>query len=90
LPFRSVTDAAYYTTVTEKAPAIVAAAGGSLIVATNAITSLDGKPPVRFVLIGFDSTAKAQAWYDSPAMKGDQCNADQVHGFAFVHRQENG
>jgi len=69
LAIRSVTDAANYKTVTEKAPAVVAAAGGHLIVATNAITSLDGKPPQRFVLIGFDSAAKAHAWYDSPAMK---------------------
>ena len=66
---RSVTDAANYKTVGEKAPGVVAAAGGHLIVATNAITSLDGKPPQRFVLIGLDSAAKAQAWYDSPAMK---------------------
>jgi uncharacterized protein (DUF1330 family) len=66
---RSVVDADNYKTVTEKAPAVVAAAGGRLVVATNAITSLDGKPPQRFVLIAFDSAAKAQAWYDSPAMK---------------------
>jgi uncharacterized protein (DUF1330 family) len=66
---RSVVDADNYKTVTEQAPAVVAAAGGRLVVATNAITSLDGKPPQRFVLIAFDSAAKAQAWYDSPAMK---------------------
>jgi uncharacterized protein DUF1330 len=42
---RSVTDAANYKTVGEKAPGVVAAAGGHLIVATNAIASLDGKPP---------------------------------------------
>ena len=48
---RSVTDAANYKTVGEKAPAVVAAAGGGhLIVATNAITSLDGKPPGRSCL----------------------------------------
>jgi len=35
---------------------------------TNAITSLDGKPPQRFVLIAFDSAEKAQTWYDMPAM----------------------
>ena len=66
---RSVVDADNYKTVTEKAPAVVAAAGGRLVVATDAITSLDGKPPQRFVLIAFDSAAKAQAWYDSPPMK---------------------
>jgi uncharacterized protein (DUF1330 family) len=69
LAIRSVIDAANYKTVTEKAPAVVAAAGGRIVVATNAITSLDGKPPQRFLLISFDSAAKAQAWYDSPAMK---------------------
>jgi len=66
---RSITDAENYKSVTEKAPSVVAAAGGHLVVATAAITSLDGKPPARFVLISFDNAAKAQAWYDSPAMK---------------------
>ena len=87
---RSVTDAANYKTVGEKAPAVVAAAGGHLIVATNAITSLDGKPPQRFVLIGFDSAAKARAWYELAGDEGDQCDADQVNGFAFVHCRGNG
>ena len=70
---RIVTDAADYKTIAEKAPGVVeaavAAAGGRVVVATNAITSLDGKPPHRFVLVAFDSVAKAKTWYNSPAMK---------------------
>src|SRR5271170_4196430 len=62
---RSITDAEGLKTVAEKAPAIIAAAGGHPLVATNAITSLDGKPPQRFV----HSIEKAKAWYDMPAMK---------------------
>ena len=87
---RSVIDADNYKTVTEKAPAVVAAAGGRLVVATNAITSLDGKPPQRFVLIAFDSAAKARAWYELAGDEGDQCHADQVNRFAFVYRRRNG
>jgi len=66
---RSITDAEGLKTVAEKAPAIIAAAGGHPLVATNAITSLDGKPPQRFVLFALDSIGKAKAWYDMPAMK---------------------
>jgi uncharacterized protein (DUF1330 family) len=62
-------DAEGLKTVAEKAPAITEAAGGHPLVATNAITSLDRKPPQRFVLVAFASVEKAKAWYDMPAMK---------------------
>ena len=66
---RSITDADGYKTVTEKAPALVAASGGHLVVVTDKIISLDGPSPKRFVLISFDSSEKAQAWYNSVVMK---------------------
>ena len=36
---------------------------------TEAITSLDGTPPKRFVVIAFDSIEKAKAWDASPGQK---------------------
>jgi uncharacterized protein (DUF1330 family) len=67
---RKVNDAATYKTgVLDKAAAVIAAAGGHFVVRTDKITSLDGTPPVRFVLIAFDSPEKAQAWHNSAAMK---------------------
>ena len=66
---RSITDAEGYKTVAEKAPAIAAASGGHLVVVIDKIISLDGPSPKRFVLISFDSPEKAQAWYNSAAMK---------------------
>jgi uncharacterized protein (DUF1330 family) len=52
-----------------KAPAAVAAAGGQFVTRTEKITGLDGTPPKRFVIIGFDSVDKAKAWSASPAQK---------------------
>ena len=50
-----------------KAGPAAAAAGGKFIVRTENISALDGTPPKRFVVIGFDSMDKAKAWYTSPA-----------------------
>jgi uncharacterized protein (DUF1330 family) len=68
---RSVKDAdGFKAGVVDKAsPAALAAAGGKYVVRTQTITSLDGTPPQRFVLISFDSPEKAQAWYNLPATK---------------------
>jgi uncharacterized protein (DUF1330 family) len=61
---RKINDAATYKTgVLDKAGAVIAAAGGQFVVRTDKITSLDGTPPQRFVLIKFDSPEKAQAWH---------------------------
>jgi uncharacterized protein (DUF1330 family) len=67
---RKINDAAAYKTgVVDKAGAVIAAAGGHFVVRTDQITSFDGTPPVRLVLLQFDSPEKAQAWHDSAAMK---------------------
>jgi uncharacterized protein (DUF1330 family) len=47
----------------------MAAAGGHYVVRTQKITSLDGTPPQRFIMLAFDSVEKAQAWSDSAATK---------------------
>ena len=68
---RSVKDAdAFKAGVLDKAtPAALAALGGRYVIRTQAITSLDGPSPQRFVLLAFDSVDKAQAWYNDPGMK---------------------
>jgi uncharacterized protein (DUF1330 family) len=66
---RKMNDAEAFKTVIAKGPAAAEAAGGKLVVRTDKIASLDGTPPVRFVLIAFDSAEKAKAWHDSAAQK---------------------
>jgi uncharacterized protein (DUF1330 family) len=67
---RKINDAAAYKTgVLDKAGPVITAAGGKFVVRTDQITSFDGTPPARVVLIQFDSAEKAQAWHDSAEMK---------------------
>ncbi|MEA2979624.1 MAG: hypothetical protein QOF91_2959 [Alphaproteobacteria bacterium] len=44
-------------------------AGGKYIARTEKITSLDGTPPKRFVIIAFDNVDKAKAWHASADQK---------------------
>jgi uncharacterized protein (DUF1330 family) len=69
IAIRGISDHAAYKTVTEKAPPVVAGAGGKILIASGDINSLDGPSPKRFALIAFDSVEKAQAWYNLPAQK---------------------
>jgi uncharacterized protein (DUF1330 family) len=43
--------------------------GGKYLIRTDKITSLDGTPPARFVVIAFASMEKATAWHASVGMK---------------------
>ena len=52
-----------------KAPAAVAAFDEQFLTRTEKITALDGTPPKRFVIIGFESVDKAKAWDASAAQK---------------------
>jgi uncharacterized protein (DUF1330 family) len=52
-----------------KAPGAVAAFNGHFVTRTEKITGLDGTPPERFVIIGFDDVEKAKAWNESAAQK---------------------
>jgi uncharacterized protein (DUF1330 family) len=52
-----------------KAPPAVAAFDGHFLTRTEKITALDGTPPKRFVIIGFESVDKAKAWDASAAQK---------------------
>ena len=75
---RKINDAdAFKTGVVDKtSPAALATAGGKYVVRSQNITSLDGTPPQRFVLIQFDSVEKAKEWNDSPAQK--EINAARI------------
>ena len=50
-------------------PAAVATQGGHYLARTDNITAFDGTPPKRFIIIGFDSVEKAQAWNNSASQK---------------------
>ena len=60
---------AYVKAVSASEPHATVSTGGRFVVRTNAPIALDGTPPNRFVVIAFDSTDKARAWYDTPAIK---------------------
>jgi uncharacterized protein (DUF1330 family) len=66
---RSISDADVYKSVIEKAPAANGAFGGKFVIRTDKITSFDGTPPKRFILLAFDSPERAQAWHNSAAQK---------------------
>jgi uncharacterized protein (DUF1330 family) len=67
---RKINDAdAFKAGVVDKASAVIKSAGGHFVVRTDKITSLDGPPPQRFVLLQFDSPEQAQAWHISQAQK---------------------
>lgn len=42
---------------------------GRYVVRGGQTVSLEGEQPKRIVMIAFDSMARAQAWYDSPAYR---------------------
>jgi uncharacterized protein (DUF1330 family) len=48
-------------------PATLATQGGHYVVRTDKATAFDGTAPKRFVVIGFDSVEKAEAWNNSAA-----------------------
>jgi uncharacterized protein (DUF1330 family) len=66
---RKITDAEAYKEVMAKAPAAIAASGATFVIRTDKITSLDGTPQARFILLKFDSVEQAQAWHNSAAQK---------------------
>ena len=82
---RKITDAEGYKEVMAKAPASAQAAGGTFVIRTDKITSLDGTPPARFVLLKFDTPEKAMAWHNSAAQKEvDALRAKTTDSLAFV------
>ena len=74
-----------FKTLLSKAEAPVTAFGGKFVVRTEKITAIDGTPPKRFVVIGFDSMEKAKAWSASPAQKEiDDMRLKSAKARAFI------
>jgi uncharacterized protein (DUF1330 family) len=72
IAIRKIDDADSFKEIVPKYPALVAAAGGHYVARTASdgkISSLDGTPPQRFIMIAFDSAEKAQAWHNSASIK---------------------
>ena len=72
-----ISDPAAFGPAVQKTGPVTDAAGGHFVVRTEKIVPLNGTPPKRFVILSFDSVAKAQAWADDPAMKGLQAEIDK-------------
>jgi uncharacterized protein (DUF1330 family) len=64
-----ITDPEAYKALGPKGGQSVAAFDGKFIVRTENIIAVDGPPPKRFVIIAFDSLAKAKAWQASAAQQ---------------------
>lgn len=64
-----VTDRAAFQNYAEKVPETLAPFRGSFhyVVRGGKAQPLEGQPPKGIVVIAFDSTEKALAWYNSPA-----------------------
>jgi uncharacterized protein (DUF1330 family) len=85
IALRKINDADGFKPVVTKAPAVVEAAGGKFVIRTDKITSLDGPPPARFILLQFDSVEKAQAWHNTEAQKElDAIRLKTTDSLAFI------
>jgi uncharacterized protein (DUF1330 family) len=74
-----------FKTLLSKAEAPVNAFDGKFIIRSEKITAIDGTPPKRFVVIGFDSMDKARAWNSSQAQKEiDDMRAKSAKARAFI------
>jgi uncharacterized protein (DUF1330 family) len=62
-----INDPKTFKTLLPKAPQAVSAFGGHFVTRTENIIGLDGVPPLRFVIIAFDTMQKASSWSESAA-----------------------
>lgn len=65
----NITDAEGFKALLPKAGPASAAFGGKYIMRTDKVTAVQGTAPKRFIVIAFDSMAKAKAWDASAAQK---------------------
>ena len=85
IAIRKITNADAYKEVMVKGPAAAAASGATFVIRSDKITSLDGTPPARFVLLKFDSPEKAMAWHNSAAQKEvDAIRAKTTESLSFM------
>jgi len=72
IDIREMTDPEGFKTILTNpaaSPAGIATLGGSYVIRTEDTVALEGTVPKRLIVIAFDSTEKAQAWYNAPAVK---------------------
>jgi uncharacterized protein (DUF1330 family) len=65
-----INDPATFVTLLPKAMRANTQFGGKFVTRTENIVGLDGTPPKRFIVIGFDSMDKAKAW-DKSSVQGE-------------------
>ena len=78
-----ITDPDTFKTLGPKVGPAMAGTGAQFIMRTENITAVDGTPPKRFVVIGFDSLDKAKAWRASPLQK----EIDAIRGKSTKSRE---
>ncbi len=69
LDVSEIVDADMVKQIVAKAAPAVKAGGGQYLARTAKITALNGTPPKRVVILAFDNTDQAKAWYSSPAQQ---------------------
>lgn len=69
IPILKITDADTFKQIGPKASAAMSGSGAHYIIRSDKITSLDGTPPERLIVIAFDNMEQAQAWHNSAAQK---------------------
>ena len=62
-----ITNDADFRTLLPKTAASNAAFNAQTVAQTENIAAIDGTPPKRFIIVGFDSMDRAKAWTNSPA-----------------------
>ena len=64
-----VTDAEAYMDYAARVLPTLRPFGGRVLARAGTTHSLEGAPPERLVIIGFDTVERAQAWWDSDAYR---------------------
>ena len=72
IDIREMTDPEGFKTILTNpaaSPAGIASLGGHYVIRTEDAVALEGIKPKRLIVIAFENTEKAQAWYNAPAVK---------------------
>jgi uncharacterized protein (DUF1330 family) len=86
-----VNDPKLYREYQAQAAATIQASGGELVAFDAAAETIEGKPPgPQTVIIKFESTAAAKAWYGSPAYQAAVGKRlASTDGFAVIAQSMN-
>jgi uncharacterized protein (DUF1330 family) len=78
LDVSEIVDADMVKQIVAKAAPAVKAGGGEYLARTAKITALSGTPRKRVVILAFESTDQAKAWYSSPAQQEVNAMAEKA------------